>query len=84
MYRQTFSKLHFCLNSIELEYFIQLKQTALILQLLQTERWLTDDVLEDEVPADDEGGQLSDSDVAVDVGRTRLRYSGSELRVTQT
>lgn len=29
---------------------------------------LTDGVLHDEVPADDEGAELADSDVAVDVG----------------
>lgn len=44
---------------------------------------LTDGVLHDEVPADDEGAELADSDVAVDVGWACLGNTGCELRVAR-
>lgn len=42
---------------------------------------VTDEVLEDQIPADDEGDELADGDVAVDVGRAGLGHARSELGV---
>lgn len=45
---------------------------------------LTYDILQYEVPADDEGDELADAHVAVHVRRARLRDARAELRVAQT
>ncbi len=41
------------------------------------------DVLEDQIPADDEGHELADGHVRVDVGRACLGHARSELGVAE-
>ena len=47
-------------------------------------RYNTDHVLEDEIPADDEGHQLADRDVTVDVSTARLGHPSSEFRIAES
>lgn len=44
---------------------------------------LTNNILYDEVPANNEGDKFSHRDVAVDVSGTSFRYSSAKLRIAE-
>jgi len=44
---------------------------------------ITDEVFDDQIPADDERGELTNGHVTVDVRRSSFGYSAGELGITQ-